>query len=123
MKAVIAGVTGAVGGAVARELASSGDWTVAGLSRSPPKSPVAGVEYLSADLAEPSGAGRRSPDTRTPRTCSTAPVRPTGSRRSRTRRPLPVRPLPVQAATLQLPASTSFPALAGCRWAALGAGI
>ena len=53
MKAVIAGVTGAVGGAIARELASCGDWTVAGLSRNPPKSPIAGVEYVSADLADP----------------------------------------------------------------------
>ena len=52
MKAVIAGVTGAVGSAVARELASSGDWTVTGLSRNPPKSPIAGVEYISADLAD-----------------------------------------------------------------------
>ena len=52
MKAVIAGVTGAVGSAIARELASSGDWTVTGLSRNPPKSPIAGVEYVSADLAD-----------------------------------------------------------------------
>ena len=52
MKAVIAGVTGAVGSAVARELASSGDRTVVGLSRNPPKSPIARVEYLSADLAD-----------------------------------------------------------------------
>ena len=34
----------------------------------------------------PSSAGKHSPDTRTRRTCSTAPVRPTGSRRSRMRR-------------------------------------
>ena len=53
MKAVIAGVTGAVGSAIARELASSGDWTVTGLSRNPPKSPIAGVEYVSLDLADP----------------------------------------------------------------------
>ena len=52
MKAVIAGVTGAVGSAVARELAASGDRTVVGLSRNPPKSPIARVEYLSADLAD-----------------------------------------------------------------------
>ena len=52
MKAVIAGVTGAVGSAIARELASSGDWAIAGLSRNPPKNPVAGVEYISADLAD-----------------------------------------------------------------------
>ena len=52
MKAVIAGVTGAVGSAVARELASSGDRAIVGLSRNPPKNPIAGVEYLSADLAD-----------------------------------------------------------------------
>ena len=52
MKAVIAGVTGAVGSAVARELASSGGWAIAGLSRNPPKSPIAGVEYISVDLAD-----------------------------------------------------------------------
>lgn len=51
MKAVIAGVTGAVGSAIARELASSGEWAVAGLSRNPPRDPIAGVEYVSADLA------------------------------------------------------------------------
>ena len=52
MKAVIAGATGAVGSAIARELVSSGDWTVIGLSRNPPKNPIAGVEYVSADLAD-----------------------------------------------------------------------
>ena len=52
MKAVIAGVTGAVGSAVARELASSGDRAIVGLSRYPSKNPIAGVEYLSADLAD-----------------------------------------------------------------------
>ena len=52
MKAVVAGVTGAVGSAIARELASSGDWTIAGLSRNPPKDPIAGVEHVSTDLAD-----------------------------------------------------------------------
>ena len=52
MKAVVAGVTGAVGSAIARELASSGDWTIAGLSRNPPTDPIAGVEYVSTDLAD-----------------------------------------------------------------------
>ena len=52
MKAVVAGVTGAVGSAIARELASSGEWTVAGLSRRPPADPIAGVEYVSTDLAD-----------------------------------------------------------------------
>ena len=53
MRAVIAGVTGAVGGAVARELASSGEWSVTGLSRNPSKDPIDGVEYVRADLADP----------------------------------------------------------------------
>ena len=55
MKAVIAGATGAVGGAIARELASRDGWTVTGLSRNPPKRQVAGVEYICVDLAD---AGR-----------------------------------------------------------------
>ena len=59
MKAVIAGVTGAVGGAITRELAASGDWAIVGLSRNPPKSPVVGVEYLSADFAD-AGQCRRA---------------------------------------------------------------
>ena len=52
MKAIIAGVTGAVGSAIARQLASSGDWAITGLSRNPPKSPIAGVQYVRADLAD-----------------------------------------------------------------------
>ena len=52
MKAVIAGATGAVGSAIARELGTAGDRAVVGLSRNPPKNPVAGVEYLSVDLAD-----------------------------------------------------------------------
>ena len=52
MKAVIAGVTGAVGSALARELASSGDWPIAGLSRNGPKHPITGVEYISVDLTD-----------------------------------------------------------------------
>ena len=52
MKAVVAGVTGAVGSAIARELASSDEWTIAGLSRNPPKDPITGVEYVSTDLAD-----------------------------------------------------------------------
>ena len=55
MKAIVAGVTGAVGGAIAHELASSGDWTVIGLSRNPPESPMDGVEHVSADLADAEG--------------------------------------------------------------------
>ena len=52
MKAIVAGVTGAVGSAIARELASSGDWAIAGLSRSPPKNPIAGVDYRPTDLSD-----------------------------------------------------------------------
>ena len=61
MKAVIAGATGAVGSAIARELASSDEWAIVGLSRNPPASPLAGVEYLSADLAD-AGQCRRAVD-------------------------------------------------------------
>ena len=61
MKAIIAGVTGAVGSAVARELASSGDRRVVGLSRNPPERPAAGVEYVRADLAD-AGQCRRALD-------------------------------------------------------------
>ena len=52
MKAVVAGVTGAVGGAIARELASSGDWAVVGMSRNPPRTPLAGVEHVTVDFAD-----------------------------------------------------------------------
>ena len=54
MKAIVAGVTGAVGSAVARELASSGGWAITGLSRHPPRRPIAGVEYVRTDLADAS---------------------------------------------------------------------
>ena len=52
MKAVIAGVTGAVGSAIARELTSSGEWAIAGLSRNPPNRPIPGVEYVPTDLSD-----------------------------------------------------------------------
>ena len=48
--ALIAGVTGAVGSALARELTTSPDWQVIGLSRHAPKQPLAGVNYLNIDL-------------------------------------------------------------------------
>jgi len=48
--ALIAGVTGAIGSAVARELAQHEDWSVYGLSRRAPASAIAGVRYLSCDL-------------------------------------------------------------------------
>ena len=59
MKALVAGVTGAVGSAIARELASSGGRIVAGLSRNPPKRPIAGVEHVLTDLAD-AGQCRRA---------------------------------------------------------------
>ena len=50
--ALIAGVTGTVGGALASHLAGSGGWAVAGISRRPPKQPVRGVTYIRADLED-----------------------------------------------------------------------
>src|SRR6202043_3968280 len=46
---VIAGASGFVGGAVARELAVSG-WRVVGLSRRPPAEAIEGVEHTPLDL-------------------------------------------------------------------------
>ena len=56
--ALIAGVTGTVGGALARHLAKSGKWTVAGIARRKPKRPVRGVTYVQADLEDPGGYAR-----------------------------------------------------------------
>ena len=53
-KALIAGVTGAVGGALARELCSQSQWTVLGLARRAPATAIAGVTYVHADMAQPS---------------------------------------------------------------------
>ena len=82
MKGVIAGHRG-FGAAVARELASSVDRTSSGRSRNPPKIRSAGVEYVSADLADAGQCRKRAPDTGTRRICSTAAAHPTGSRRSK----------------------------------------
>ncbi len=49
-RALIAGVTGAIGSAVARELAGRDDWRVIGLSRRASPSPIAGVDYRQVDL-------------------------------------------------------------------------
>ncbi len=49
-RALIAGVTGAIGSAVALELARRDDWTVVGLSRRASPSPLAGVDYRRVDL-------------------------------------------------------------------------
>ena len=55
LTALIAGVTGAVGRALAREFASSGRWTLLGMSRRPPADPVAGVRSLQIDLHDRAG--------------------------------------------------------------------
>lgn len=49
--ALIAGITGIVGGHLAEHLLSEGGWTVSGLSRSPSR--LDGVNSLSADLNDP----------------------------------------------------------------------
>ena len=49
-RALIAGVTGAIGSALARELAARDDWQVYGLSRRASPAPIAGVEYRQLDL-------------------------------------------------------------------------
>ena len=52
-RALIAGATGAIGGALARHLATQPDWQVTGLSRKPPADPVDGLDYIHADLDDP----------------------------------------------------------------------
>lgn len=49
-RALIAGVTGAIGSAVARELVGRDDWSVLGVSRRASSSPIAGVDYCPVDL-------------------------------------------------------------------------
>ena len=56
--ALIAGYTGAVGGALARELAARADWQVYGLSRRPPVADLPGVTGLAADMADRDGLRR-----------------------------------------------------------------
>lgn len=51
-KALIAGATGAIGGALADHLAGSTDWRALGLCRHPPTSPRSGVDYLHADMTD-----------------------------------------------------------------------
>ena len=43
--ALIGGITGAVGSALARELCSRNNWEVNGLSRNAPTRPIEGVNY------------------------------------------------------------------------------
>ena len=54
--ALIAGITGAVGSALARELSSRDEWIVFGLSRNPPSLPINGVEYRQIDLNDWDGS-------------------------------------------------------------------
>lgn len=56
--ALIAGVTGTVGSALAAQLARGGHWSVCGISRRPPRRPLEGVTYLQADLGEPRSRDR-----------------------------------------------------------------
>ena len=49
---MIAGVTGVVGSALAKQLRRDGRWSVLGFSRRPPTAAVAGVSYLQADLGD-----------------------------------------------------------------------
>ena len=50
--ALIAGYTGAVGGALARELAGRAEWQVYGLARRPPAAAAPGVSAVAADMAD-----------------------------------------------------------------------
>ncbi len=50
--ALIAGATGAIGSALAKELCSDYDWTVYGLSRNKPTQAINGVRYLQVDLSD-----------------------------------------------------------------------
>lgn len=53
MTALVAGATGAVGTALTSHLATRRRWTVLGLSRRPPASPIPEVSYVTGDLADP----------------------------------------------------------------------
>ena len=48
--ALIAGVSGAIGSALAKQLAGAPEWTVYGISRRPPTNPLDNVNYLQVDL-------------------------------------------------------------------------
>ena len=54
--AVIAGATGAIGGALAAHLAALPAWRVLGVCRKQPARPIAGVEYIYADLMDVTAA-------------------------------------------------------------------
>ncbi|MGI9435628.1 MAG: SDR family oxidoreductase [Geminicoccaceae bacterium] len=51
-KALIAGVTGAIGGALAEHLSGLKDWQVTGLCRRPPASPLPNVDYILVDMTD-----------------------------------------------------------------------
>ena len=51
--ALIAGVTGAIGSALARELSSTHDWKVLGVSRRKPTTAIENVAYLNVDMNDP----------------------------------------------------------------------
>ncbi|NKB76508.1 MAG: NAD-dependent epimerase/dehydratase family protein [Gammaproteobacteria bacterium] len=48
--ALIAGATGAIGSALARQLSPNKEWKVYGVSRHTPQDPIAGVIYLTMDM-------------------------------------------------------------------------
>ena len=48
--ALIAGATGAIGGALAGHLATEPNWRVLGVCRKPPKHPIKGIQYIHTDL-------------------------------------------------------------------------
>lgn len=50
--ALIAGATGAIGAPLARHLAGLASWRAIGLSRRPPREPIAGVSYVQADMTD-----------------------------------------------------------------------
>ena len=52
MHAVIAGASGAIGSAIARDLAVTGTVSVTGIARRSPSRPIAGVRYLQVDLGD-----------------------------------------------------------------------
>ena len=49
--ALIAGATGAIGSALARQLGPQNEWRVLGISRHAPSAPVTGIEYVTMDMS------------------------------------------------------------------------
>lgn len=54
--ALVAGATGAIGGALAQHLSNLPDWRVLGICRKRPTRPISGVEYILADLMDANAA-------------------------------------------------------------------